>query len=123
MSLLSKLVDDGKGDNESELQSIIDNLNNIFVTKRDYGCFLKNYGISDYHHLSSADDIALLIIHDVTQNIEHFEPRLKLISIISIIDDRIFRLSFRINCLVQNNQHSLNLFLDSTTNSYHVSPS
>ena len=120
MSLLRKLVNVKQKGDDDEIKSIVDNLNNILNTRRDYGFFLKNFGISDHHHLNSSDHIALMVIDEVTQNIKHFEPRVELIDIVTIEDDRLFRLSFRIDCMVRKNSHSLKLFLDPRNDHYQV---
>ena len=120
MGLLRKLVSEKQENEEDEIKSIIDNLNNILNTKRDYGFFLKDFGIPDHHHLNSSEHIALMVINEVTKNIEHFEPRIKLIDIVATKDDRLFRLSFRIDCMVKNTTHSLSLFLDPIRNNYQV---
>ena len=47
MALLRKLAGVHGKTNDNDILSIIDNLNNVLNTKRGYGYFLPNYGISD----------------------------------------------------------------------------
>ncbi|MFZ4699906.1 MAG: type VI secretion system baseplate subunit TssE [Candidatus Methylumidiphilus sp.] len=116
MALLRKM----HGGDDDEIASIVDNLNNILNTKRGWGFFLQDFGISDYNHLSSRDDIAEAIIREVGENIEHFEPRVMLVKIVELKDDALFRLSFRIDCVVRNNARSLKLFMDPLSERYQV---
>lgn len=120
MALLRKLANSGGTSEEDEIKSIIDNLNNVLNTKRGYGFFLQDFGISDYHHLSSRDDIAETIIHEVSENIKQFEPRVELVKVVDIKDDKLFRLSFRVDCVVRNNARSLKLFLDPLLDRYQI---
>jgi type VI secretion system protein len=120
MALLRKLANTSGTSEEDEIRSIIDNLNNVLNSKRGYGFFLQDFGISDYHHLSSRDNIAETIIREVSENIKRFEPRVELIEVVDVKDDRLFRLSFRINCVVRNNSHSLKLFLDPLLDRYQI---
>ena len=118
MALLRKLAGDTA--EEDEIASIIDNLNNMLNTKRGYGFFLQDFGLSDYHHLSSCDDIAEMITREINENIERFEPRLKLINIEANKENKLFRQSFRIDCVIHNNACSLTLFLDQIRDCFQV---
>jgi type VI secretion system protein len=119
MALLHKLANDKVEDDE--IISIIDNLNNILNTKRGYGFFLQDFGLSDHHHLSSCEDITEMITREISENIARFEPRIELVKIDTIKDDRLFRISFRIDCVVHDNGCSLKLFLDPIRDCYQVS--
>lgn len=122
MGLLDRLAGRKGSAEGNENESIINNLNNVLGTTRDYGFFLHNFGISDYKYLCTRDDIAEAIINEVTENIELFEPRVVLEQIVSIKDDRLFRLSFRIDCVVRTTGHRLKLFLDPVQDHYRISP-
>lgn len=112
MALLRKLAGDESERDDDEIASIIENINNILNTKRGYGFFLQDFGLSDYHHLSSCNDITAIIINEVTENIARFEPRIKLINIEAINENTFFRQSFCIDCVVRDNARPLKLFLD-----------
>ena len=120
MGLLRKLAGGKSNPEDNEIKSIIDNLNNMFNTTRGYGFFLQNFGISDYKYLSTREDIAKAIISEISENIELFEPRIVLNQVVDIQDDKLFRLSFRIDFMVRNKPHSLKLFLDSIDNHYQI---
>jgi len=122
MGLLRKIVCEKEGVEEGndEIKNIIDSLYNILNTRRDYGFFLKDFGLPDHHHINSKEHISLMVINEVTKIIEYFEPRIKLIDIVRIKDERSFCLSFRIECIVKNTSYSLNLLLDKKENNYKI---
>ena len=62
MALLRKLAGHKVHYVDYDIQSIIDNLNNILKCTRDYGSFLQSFGISDYRYLSTREEIAKSII-------------------------------------------------------------
>lgn len=111
MALLRKLAG-GKYEDDDEVNSIIENINNILSTRRGYGFFLQDFGMSDYHHLNSGNDIAEIIIKDLKENIENFEPRVEVVGIVNIKDDKVSRMSFSVDCLIRDNRQPLKLFLD-----------
>ncbi len=110
MALLRKLASDKIEDDE--VNSIIENINNIITTRRGYGFFLQDFGISDHHHLNACSDIAAIIIKELKENIENFEPRVEVVKIVDLKSDGIFRMSFSIDCLIRDNVRPLKLFLD-----------
>ena len=120
MALLHKLAG-GKAYAEShEIQSIVDNLNNMLGSKRDYGFFLHNFGLSDYKYLGTSDYIGKALIAEITENIELFEPRIVLNKIVLIKDNELFNLAFSIECVVRDKPHTIKLFLNPVLNRYQV---
>lgn len=110
MALLHKLASDKEEDDE--LNSIIENINNILTTRRDYGFFLQGFGLSDHHHISVSNNIAAIIIDEIKENIERFEPRVEVIEVVDARKDRLSRMSFAIDCLIRDTARPLKLFLD-----------
>ena len=102
------------------LASVVENLNNILNTKKEYGSFLIDLGIRDLNEYRSREDIARVVIEEVKQNIEQFEPRVELLEIESLENDSPFVLSFKIECMVQENAESLHLVFDTLFNKFHV---
>jgi predicted component of type VI protein secretion system len=121
MALLRKLAGDLGSTEDYEIKSIIDNLNNIFNSTRDYGFFLHDFGISDYRYLSTREDIAKAIIVEVSENIALFEPRVLVNEISSVQDNKLIRLSFLIDAVLRNNGQPLKLFLDPVNDRLQVS--
>jgi len=120
MALLHKLAG-GKGKAEDhEIKNIIDNLNNVLGSKRDYGFFLQHFGLSDYKYLGTSDYIGKALIAEIAENIERFEPRIVLNNIEHIKGDKRFQLAFSLDCSVRNKNHTIKLFLDPALNRYQV---
>jgi predicted component of type VI protein secretion system len=120
MALLRKLAGEKSKVEDFEIKSIIDNLNNVLGTKRDYGFFLQNFGLSDYRYLGTSDYIGKALIAEITENIKLFEPRVVLNSIVSIKDNNLFHLAFSIDCVVREKTHTLKLFLNPVLDRYQV---
>jgi type VI secretion system lysozyme-like protein len=102
------------------LASIVENLNNILNTKKDYGSVLNEIGIRDLNEFRSHEDIIAVVIEEVKENIEKFEPRVKLVEISPEETDRSFVLSFKIECIVRMNTRSLHMVFDTLFSKFHV---
>ena len=105
---------------EPYLKSIVDNLNNILNTKRDYGSFLVNFGISDLSEYTSREFISVAVKEEVKQNIELYEPRVKLVDIVMEENDDPFVISLRINCIVRDLSQTIQIAFDTFFNKFHV---
>jgi type VI secretion system lysozyme-like protein len=101
-------------------KNIIENLNNVLNTKKNYGSFLEGYGIRDLNEYSSRDKLATAIMDEVTYNIEQYEPRLQLVNIVLEKNDDPFRISFKIECMLKETTQSLFMEFDSVFNSFRV---
>ena len=122
MALLRKFmlgVEGRKAENQ-DLQDIVENLNNVLNTKKDYGSVLKDFGIRDMNEYSSREHIAIAVIREVKENIERYEPRVQLVRIIRMEDENPLRLSFRIECRLRETSQSLHMVFDSIYNSIHL---
>ena len=108
------------GPEEADIQSIIENLNNVLNTKKGYGSFLEGYGIRDMNEYSSHDHLAAAIMDEVTYNIEHYEPRLRLVSISVEDTDNPFRIAFKIECSVKETAQALFMEFDSVYNDFNI---
>jgi len=94
------------------LASIVENLNNILNTKKDYGSFLTDLGIRDLNEYRSRDDISNILMEEVKKNIEEYEPRVEIVDITPQKTEKSFVLSFKIECIVRNNSESLRMVFD-----------
>jgi predicted component of type VI protein secretion system len=112
MGLLRKLAGVRGNAEDDEIHSILDNLNHMLNTTRDFGAFLHNFGISDYTYLCTREDIAKALIAEISENIALFEPRVALNRIVVNKEDKLLRLSFRIDFVLRDQLHSVKLFLD-----------
>jgi len=97
---------------DAYLASIVENLNNILNTKKDYGSFLTDLGIRDLNEYRSRDDISTILMEEVRKNIEEYEPRVEIVDITPQKTEMSFVLSFKIECIVRNNAESLRMVFD-----------
>lgn len=122
MALLLKLA--GKKNNvkadDSEINSIINNLNNMLESKRGYSFFVHNFGLSDYTYLGRSEYVGKALIDEMTENIKLFEPRLVLNEIIELKGEKLFDLAFSLNCSMRNEPLTIKLFLDPALKRYQV---
>ena len=106
--------------NDSDLVSIVSNLNNILNTKRDYGSFLHDFGIRDLNEYTSQNDIAIAVINEVKENIERYEPRVEVTNITRVEDKNPFHLAFNIECVFRENSQALHMVFDSVFNNIQI---
>jgi type VI secretion system lysozyme-like protein len=97
---------------DAYLSSIVDNLNNMLNTKKEYGSIVADLGIRDLNEFRSRENIAAKVVEEVRRNIEKYEPRVELKDIKPVKSDSPFVLSFKIECIVRKNDESLHLVFD-----------
>ncbi len=121
MALFAKFDDRARGDPaERELASIIENLNNILNTRKDYGSSLLDMGIRDLNEYTSKDHILQAVMAEVKRNIARYEPRVELVRITAEESGNIFKISFKIECRVRETAKSLRMIFDSVFNNFEV---
>jgi predicted component of type VI protein secretion system len=123
MSLLAKLAGtpyNNRQESNCDINVIIANLNNILGTKRGYGFFLEKFGLSDYKHISSHEYVVDLLSSEIKENIELFEPRVKVKKIINTTDISLTLLSFQLDFEVAKHSYSYKVYLDSVSKSFQV---
>ncbi|MCK5797003.1 MAG: type VI secretion system baseplate subunit TssE [Deltaproteobacteria bacterium] len=118
MALFSKFERTNIGN--SELTSILRNLNNILNTKRNFGSPLPDYGIRDLSEYKSRDEIALAVIHEVRGNIARYEHRVALDEIVFNDEGDTLRLSFTIRCHLLHSSRSLRMLFDTVFNTVSI---
>lgn len=121
MPLLDKFARPQRsGAGNTQINRILDNLKNILNTKKDYGSFLKDFGVRDMNEYTSRNHLAQAVLNEVKLLIETYEPRVKLTNIV-IEDDNAdpFTLSFIIDCVLKDDPQSLRLVFDSIYNNFH----
>ena len=102
------------------LASIVENLNNVLNTKRDYGSPLRDFGVRDLSEHRTRDDIALAVMQEVRECIERYEPRVTLEKIALDNDNNPMRLSFTIQCSVRQDEKTLRMVFDTVFGSVAV---
>ena len=89
-------------------------------TKREYGSFLTDFGIRDLNEYTSQNDLAIAVIDEVKENIERYEPRVKVINIKRVEESSPFHIAFNIECIVKENSRSLHMIFDSVFNNVKI---
>jgi len=89
-------------------------------TKKQFGSVLENFGIRDLNEFYSKEGITKVVIDEVCENIERFEPRIKILDVISKDSNNIFQLAFMIECRVIDTKKSLNMTFDTLFNSFAI---
>jgi type VI secretion system protein len=122
MGLLRKLAGQSGYSEGDEIPDILANLQNMLSSRRGYGYFLPNYGVTDYSYLGTKKDIAQAVIGELTELITRYEPRISLLQILAIDDERLFRLGFQIDFTVRNEPYSLKLVREPADKHYRIEP-
>ncbi len=123
MALFSKFMrnrnsgNSGGGLSNDVIRDIVDNMNNILNTRKGYGSYLKDYGIRDLNEFNSRDGMIEIIIDEVVRCIEFYEPRIRIVKVIKETETDMFKLSFKMECVVQNSEKTLNMVFDTVFNS------
>ncbi|MEH0021065.1 MAG: type VI secretion system baseplate subunit TssE [Desulfobacter sp.] len=119
MAFMNKFIpSERRKRNPETYEDIIENLNNILNTKKDYGALLEDFGIRDLNEFNSKEGIIKIVMEEVVRNIETYEPRLIVQEIESVDSQSLFQLSFKIKCTVKDEKRSLNMVFDSIMNSF-----
>ena len=105
---------------ENVVQEIVTNLSNVLNTKKGFGSFVKEMGIGDYNAYRSRDRIVETIIQEIKENIELYEPRVRLLDIKEVQIDTSFRIRFELSCVIVNHSQPLYLIFDSLPNSVSI---
>jgi len=121
MPLFDKFAPDrDRRGHPDDLERIMENLSNVLNTTREYGSFLKDFGIRPLNEYLSRGDIAVAVMQDVKEAIERYEPRLMLHEI-SLEDGKSpFRLSFVVRCAVRDDKRMLNVSFDTVFGKFDV---
>ena len=120
MALLRKLAGKERLRNACDLENIIDNLNNILNSVRDYDSFLSNFGMSDYRYLNGKENIARAIIEEIKSNIRLYEPRIRVQEVTFIQEIGFSNLTFIIDAVLSDNGKPMKLFLNPVRNHFKV---
>ena len=106
---------------DSNVLSIIDNLNNILNTRKGYGSLLQDFGILDINEYRSRSAVARKVMEEVKNNVEQYEPRLENVSIALSKTDNPAYLTFDIECTIRKSEQVFHLIFDSFVRKFQVS--
>lgn len=106
----------------AEVETILANLENVLNTKRGWGSPLPDFGIRTLTEYTSREDIARTVMAEIRENIERYEPRLRLETITIEDTDRApFRLSFTLRCSLVDGTQLVRVSVNTLFGSFDVS--
>lgn len=105
-----------KKSSQEHIDAIITNLRNILNIKKEFGALIKQLGVGDYNAHSSRDRIVERIIEEIQENIELYEPRVKLMDIKEVEGDNMFRVRFELQCVIIEDSRPIYIIFDSVYN-------
>jgi type VI secretion system protein len=112
--------DQRAGEPDRGIKQILENLENVLNTRRGYGSILQDFGISHISQHGTREHLAHLIIEEVKQNIEKYEPRIELENITYEESNNPLRLSFKISGRVRHHEKCLRLIFDTVFGAFDV---
>ncbi len=117
MALFNKFIHkDDKTRTYDSIQDIVENINNILNSKKDYGSYLMDYGIRDLNEFNNRSGMIKIIIEEVFRCIEKYEPRVRILNVANEKETNIFELSFRIDCVINDSNETLTMVFDTVFN-------
>ncbi len=103
--------------NISEVDDVIDNLHNIFRTKRGAGYFLANFGLSDTGY-RTPEEMVLGLTTEIREIVRLYEPRVELTDVDDEYDDDGGRVRLVIRMKLRSKNEEIGLFVDLKKNSF-----
>ncbi|MBL4850466.1 MAG: GPW/gp25 family protein [Planctomycetes bacterium] len=100
-------------DQGDEIRSIVDNLNRILNTKKGFGYWHESYGIGDYNNHRGRTAIVKTLAEEIKQNIELFEPRVRLHEVTEVEAASPFRLKFQVSGVFVGHEKPFYIVVDS----------
>ena len=105
----------------SERDDVINNLNNIFMTKRGVGSFLRNFGLTETGHKTQAEMITSLT-REIKENILLYEPRVELVEVDEDFDDETNRTVLSVHLKIRSDGQPLHFSMDSKLKQLQLAP-
>jgi len=96
------------------LENIIENINNILNTQKSYGSFLNDFGVLDFRDYQICDEFITRLINEIKNNIETFEPRMKINEITVEKVNKPGQIFLRVVSHVGEQQHIFNIVFDTS---------
>ncbi len=100
-------------DEGDEIRSIVDNLNRILNTKKGFGHWHSDYGIGDYNQHRGRTAIVQTLVEEIKENIERFEPRVRLHEVNEVDSASPFRLKFQVSGVFVGHEKPFFIVVDS----------
>ncbi len=98
---------------DHDLEAIITNLNRVLNTKKGFGYWLEGFGIGDYNVHRGREQIVQTLVAEIKENIERFEPRVRLDAVEEVEAESPFRLKFQVSGVFVDRQKPFFIVVDS----------
>jgi type VI secretion system protein len=102
-----------RGGQDEDLLSILDNLNRILNTKKGFGYWADGFGIGDYNAYRGRVQIVKTLTKEIKENIEKFEPRVRIDVVQEVEAESPFRLKFQISGVFVGREKPFYIVVDS----------
>lgn len=98
---------------DHDLQAIVDNLNRVLNTKKGFGYWLEGFGIGDYNMYRGRAQIVKTLVAEIKENIERFEPRVRIDAVEEVEAESPFRLKFQVSGIFVGRDRPFFIVVDS----------
>ncbi len=88
------------------IEEVTQHLDFILNTKLEYGAWQHGFGMRSYTSGKPRSEMIEQMIEDIRKNIDQFEKRIKVISVVVEDDKSIFNPRFQIRCKIGQKHHS-----------------
>lgn len=109
-----------RGGPDEDLVGIVENLNRVLNTKKGYGYWLGGYGIGDYNVYRGRDQIVQTLLLEIQENIERFEPRVRIDAVEEVEAESPFRLKFQVSGVFVGRDKPFYIVVDSVRQDVHI---
>lgn len=99
-----------------EIHSVIANLNHLLNTRKGFGFWVEKYGLGDYTEYRARNKIVQTLMREIKENVEEFEPRVRIETIEEVDADSPFRLRFQVNGTFLDDERPIYIVVDSLRN-------
>lgn len=117
MSLLNKFR---PPKSTNSMKAIIEHLNDLLNTKREFGNYPRDYGLDSYIYLGSNEKIILKIIDDIHDCLNKYEKRVSDVEVIHMNTEDPFTRTFLITCKIEAQHYSFHLSFQAQKHFYQL---
>ena len=105
---------------DAALRSIVDHLNNMLNTHKEFGSWLPDYGIGDFNAHRSRERAIERLIEEIKESVEQHEPRVKVEKIREVDSANAFRVKLEVHCAFLDFEKPVFILIDSVYNRVYV---
>jgi type VI secretion system protein len=122
LSFLDKFFTGRPPDERHGLTSVMRNVQAMLATKKDYGYFLRDFGLGGYAEKSSKAGLALELAKEMKAEIRQHEPRLQDVEVKLRGRDNALWLHFELSGRLSGDPCGMRILFDTTTGQVRVEP-